>query len=116
MHSGSYYIVQRDWKVPDDIMNQAMANFGTEHPGDGKNYCCGKVVYVDYSDRADRGYYDYPHDLDLRISLKTGLAQKTYHEDQAHPATDKELDIVISHLKDSIKRIKHRIVNKMVQN
>jgi len=276
MHSGSYYIVQRDRKVPDDIMNQAMAKFGAEHPGDRKNYWWGEVhsikgmivlasllegkyatelvdeltnnaykrllaetaeniktveeiqfkkintrkmkelrnvlsaysqvvnpfcnsqlrfkdpieyldkvalkvsgknisknavyvslssntssvdyrkdiegwsyqsgiilqrnrrnkylkighyynngldkhsvdevIYVDYSDRADRGYYDHPDDLDLRISLKTGLAWKTYHEDQAHLATDKELDIVISHLKDSIKRIKHRIVNKMVQN
>lgn len=276
MHSGSYYIVQRDRKVPDDIMNLAMAKFGATHPGDNKNYwwgeihsikgmivlaslmegkytpelvneltnkaylkllkeaendiknveeihfklfntpkmkelyqvlsvyskvvnpfcdsqlhfkdpieylnevtldvsgkitskntayvylssntsnadyhkdiegwsyhsgvvlqrdrrnkylCIGhyynngldnrpvdEVVFVDYSDRAESGYYDHPDDLDLRISLKTDLAWKTYHEDQAHPATDKELDVVISYLKDSIKRIKHRIVNKMIQN
>ncbi len=269
MHSGSYYIVQRDQKVPDEIMNQAMATFDTTHPGDAKNYwwgeihsikgmitlasimekkytpelvddltnktyqrllaesniknaeifpfmeiqtpkmeelrkvlsdyskfinpfCdsklqfknpieyldkvtpdfCGKgssylylttnaaqtrylkddagwsyqsmvllqrnrrnksvnishyynngkykrlideVIYIDYSDRAESGYYHHPDDLDLRISLKTGLAWETHHEDLAHPATDEEIDIAIFHLKDSMKRIKHRIVNKIVQ-
>lgn len=269
IHSGSYYIVQRDQKVSDDVMNMAMAKFGATHPGDGKNYWWGEVhsikgmivlaslmedkytpelvdeltneaykrllaesdiktaetlpfteiktpkmeelrkvlsdyskftnpfcnpqlrfkdpieyldkvvpdfsgkdssylyltantaqtrylkdadgwsyqsmvllqrnrrnkalhighyynngtdkrpidevVYIDYSDRAESGYYHHPDDLDLRISLKTGLAWETYREEQAHPATDKELDIVISHLKDSMKRIQHRIINKIVQ-
>ena len=74
-----------------------------------------EVIYIDYSDRAEHGYYHHPDDLDFRISLKTGLAWETYHEDLAHPATDEEIDIVIFHLKDSMKKIKHRIINKIVQ-
>lgn len=73
-----------------------------------------EVVYVDFSDRAESGYYNHSEDIDLRISLKTGLAWETYHEKLAAPATDEQLNIVISHLKTTIRSIKHKIINKMV--
>lgn len=74
-----------------------------------------EVIYVDYNDRSKpRGCFEpHPEDVDLRISLKTGLAWKTYHEEQAMPATDEQLDFAIACLKESMKRIKHKIVNKM---
>lgn len=73
-----------------------------------------EVIYIDYNDRAESGYYTHPDDVDLRISLKTGLAWKTYHEDQAMPVTDEQLDFAITCVKESMKRIKRKIVNKMV--
>lgn len=74
-----------------------------------------EVIYVDYNDRSKpRGCFDpHPEDVDLRISLKTGLAWKTYREEQAQPATDEQLDFAIACLKESIKRIKSKIINKM---
>lgn len=72
-----------------------------------------EVIYVDFNDRAESGYYNHPDDVDLRISLKTGLAWRTYDDDAALPATDEQYEIVISFLKTTIKSIKHKIVNKM---
>ena len=45
LHSGSYYIVQREQKVPDDIFNEAMAMFGEKHPG-GDNFWWGETHSV----------------------------------------------------------------------
>lgn len=42
MHSGSYYIVQRDNEASDEVMNQAMAVFGEKKPG-GKNFWYGEI-------------------------------------------------------------------------
>lgn len=72
-----------------------------------------EVIYVDFNDRAKKGFYNHPDDIDLRISLKTGLAWKTYREVMAAPATDEQLNIVIGFLKHTIKKIKRQIVNKM---
>lgn len=74
-----------------------------------------EVVFIDYSDVAGKGYFNqHTDDIDLRISLNTGLAWKTYDEKNAHPVTDEELNVVISYLKATIKAVKHKIVNKMV--
>lgn len=42
LHSGSYYIVQREKRVPEEIMNRAMSEFGERHPG-GKNFWWGET-------------------------------------------------------------------------
>lgn len=41
-HSGSYYIVQREERVPDELMNLAMAEFGEKAPG-GVNFWWGEI-------------------------------------------------------------------------
>lgn len=72
-----------------------------------------EVVYLDYNAIKD-SYADHPDNIDLRISLKTGLAWQTYKEEQAEPATDEQIDIMITHLKISIKKIKNKIVRNMI--
>lgn len=72
-----------------------------------------EVVRLDYNAIAG-SYDDHPDDIDLRISLKTGLAWQTYKEEQAELATDEQIRIMITHLKICIKKIKNKIVRKMV--
>lgn len=72
-----------------------------------------EVVYLDYNTSTD--YKEHPEDIDLRISLKTGLAWRTYHEEEAHPATKEELDVMIKYLKTCINKINRRIVRYMVK-
>lgn len=56
---------------------------------------------------------DHPDDIDLKISLKTGLAWKSFHERLAEPATDEQIEIIITHLKMSIEEIRKGILCKM---
>lgn len=72
-----------------------------------------EVVRLDYKAIRD-SYDDHPDDIDLRISLKTGLAWKTYKEEQAELATDEQIEVMITHLKISIKKIKNKIVRNMI--
>lgn len=72
-----------------------------------------EVVRLDYKANRDN-YDDHPDDIDLRISLKTGLAWKTYKEEQAELATDEQIGVMITHLKISIKKIKNKIVRNMI--
>lgn len=72
-----------------------------------------EVVRLDY--KTNRNSYDeHSDDIDLRISLKTGQAWQTYKEEQAKPATDEQIDIMITHLNTSIKKIKQRIIRYMI--
>lgn len=45
IHSGSYYVVQRGNKVPNEIMEKAMAAVGETHPG-GKHFWWGEIHSV----------------------------------------------------------------------
>lgn len=72
-----------------------------------------EVVYLDYT--TGGGYKERPGDVDLRISLMTGLAWKTYKEKEARPVTDKQLEIMIFHLKRSIERAKSTILDEMIK-
>lgn len=53
-------------------------------------------------------------DIDLSISLKTGLAWETYKEEQAKLATDEQIEVMITHLKISIKEINDKIVRNII--
>lgn len=72
-----------------------------------------EVVRLDYKANSDN-YDEHPDDIDLRISLKTGLAWETYKEEQAELATDEQIGVMITHLKISIKKIKNKIVRNMI--
>jgi len=72
-----------------------------------------EVVHLYYTTDRDSFAY-HPNRIDLRISLKTGLAWQTYKEEQAELATDEQIEVMITHLKISIKKIKNKIVRKMV--
>lgn len=79
----------------------------------GNNGCpSDEVVYMEYHpQRKMKALYSaHPDDIDLRISLKTGLAWRTYKEAESMLATDEQLKTMISHLNMSIKKIRERIV------
>ena len=72
-----------------------------------------EVVRLDYKVNRDN-YKHHPNDIDLRISLKTGLAWETYKEEHAKPVTDEQINVMITHLKICIKKIRNKIVRKMI--
>lgn len=71
-HSGSYYIVKRGEEVPDEVMDQAMAEFGEKHPG-GRNFWWGEIHSV-------KGILTLASMLDGKYSkeLVNELSNKTY--------------------------------------
>ena len=80
-----------------------------------KNRKNGYIIMGHYYNNAKSGSYDHdPDDIDLRISLKTGMAWQTYKEEEAAPATDEQINIMITHLNKSIKKIKKRIIRYMI--
>lgn len=88
-------------------------SFGHYYTNGNDHRPVDEVVRLYY--KTIRGGYDHhPDDIDLRISLKTGLAWQTYEEEQAAPATDEQIDIMITHLNTSIKKIKQRIIRYMI--
>jgi len=66
-----------------------------------------EVVRLSYTTSDD--FSERPDDIDLRISMKTGLAWKTYQEKQAAPATDEQIETMMTHLKRSIDRTKNLV-------
>lgn len=93
--------------------NNGYINMGHYYLKGNDGRSVDEVVRLDYN-AIEGSYDDHPNDIDLRISLKTGLAWQTYKEEQAELATDEQIDIMITHLKISIKKIKNKIVRKMV--
>ena len=86
------------------------------------NYC-EKGDYMNPVDEVIRLYYKAdknsyagdPNDIDLSISLKTGLVWQNYRKDFATPATKEDIKIITSYLKSSIKKIRSKIDNKIVE-
>ena len=68
-----------------------------------------EVVFLNKS--INRNSYDRnPEDIDLRISLRTGLAWQTYDEENAIPATEEQIALMILYLSKSIKQIRRSII------
>lgn len=91
-------------------------NFYHYYENGSKNTNVDEVVYLDYMVKGKDGTFfkNLQDKIDLRISVKTGLAWKTYKEDEAAPATDEQLDVMIAHLKMSIKKLKRRLINNII--
>jgi len=91
-------------------------NFYHYYENGTKNTNVDEVVYLDYMVKGkDATIFKTLSDkIDLRISLKTGLAWKTYKENEAVLATDEQLDVMITHLNMSIKRLKKNIINNII--
>lgn len=70
-----------------------------------------EVVRLHYKVNTDN-YDRHPDDIDQKISLKTGLAW-SFHEKLAKPATNEQIEIMITHLKVSIEEIRKDILCKM---
>jgi len=77
-----------------------------------ENKMFDEIIYLDYT--IGNGIDDRIYDIDLRISMKTGLAWKTYKEDKATLATDEQIEIMMTHLKFCIERAKKTIIDFMV--
>ncbi len=73
-----------------------------------------EVICLDYEVKNDSYHYGHPDDIRLRISLKTGLAWEEHEKEKAKPVTEEQINIMISYLKISIKKIKNKIVSQMV--
>lgn len=70
-----------------------------------------EVVYLSYaSERNKKSFYS----IDLRISLKTGLAWNSYKE-EAKPVTEEQLDIMIWYLKMTIKKLNKKIIRNIIK-
>lgn len=82
-----------------------------------KNSNVDEIVYLEYNvqGKEDDIFKTLPEDIDLRISVKTGLAWKTYKESEAVLATDEQLDVMIAHLKMSIRSLKKSIIHNIVE-
>ena len=81
------------------------------------NATVDEVVYLEYNvQREDEDIFDttLPEDIDLRISVKTGLAWRTYKEKEAALASDEQLDVIIEYLEKSIRSLKRNIVCNIV--
>lgn len=79
-------------------------------------YPVDKVIYLDYNieKRHNNLYATDPRDIDLRISLNSGYAWKTYYEDEALPASEEQLDIMIYYLRVCINKIQKQIIKYMI--
>lgn len=78
-----------------------------------ENHNNEEIVYLRYTTSDD--YEELPNDIDLRISLKTGMAWTTLHEEKSKLATQKEIKLMIRHLKKMIKKAKNDIGNYMIE-
>ena len=72
-----------------------------------------EATYLSYKAVRD-SYDDHPLDIDLRISLKTGMAWRTYKENEAKPVTSEQINTMISYLNTCIKKIKKSIISHMI--
>ena len=55
-----------------------------------------------------------PNDLDLKISLQTGLAWQGSNKTRAKLVTDAQISIMLFHLKMTIKKLRYKIVKNMI--
>lgn len=106
------------WCYDTAVLTQKKRKNGWIHMGHyynngNDNRPIDEIVRLSY-DVDTKGYNHHPDDIDLRISLKTGLAWQTYKEQEAKLATDEQIDIMISHLKITIKKIKNKIIRNMI--
>ena len=59
--------------------------------------------------------YDTPHDIDLNISLKNGLAWEEHKEEEAKYVTLEQLGIVTAQLKRAIKKLEKEISSTILK-
>ena len=73
-----------------------------------------EVVHLEYS-QLEKDNETLTIKTDFNISLKTGLAWETYNEEEAAPATDEQIDVIISHLKISIEYLKENVLYNIIE-
>lgn len=76
-----------------------------------------EIIYLKYNMKkdVDTEAENEVEGVDLRFSLKTGLAWKTYKEKAAQPITDEQLDCIITNLKISIRYLKKNLICNMIE-
>lgn len=67
-----------------------------------------EVIYLSYI--AGGKYQEGSEDIDLRISMKTGLAWRTYEEEKATLATDEQIATMITHLEKRVSWVKEKFL------
>lgn len=75
-----------------------------------------EVVRLDYIERNTEDSEVNEEDIDLRISLKTGLAwSEEQSVEKAKPVTEEQVEEMITHLKILMKKVQKRIYNPMIK-
>ena len=75
-----------------------------------------EVVRLDYIERNNEESEMSEEDIDLRISLKTGLAWSEKQSiKEAKPVTEDQVEEIIAHLKVLIKKVQKRIYKPMIK-
>ncbi len=92
---------------------EATISMGLYYENGSNGQPVDEVVYLSFN--ANLHKYPDPNDIDLRISLKTGLAWKNCHEKQATLATDEQIETMIHYLRITIKKMKRRMLRKMIK-
>ncbi len=72
-----------------------------------------EIVHLNYTTNSN-SFKHHPNKIDLRISLKTGLAWQTFEEEKAKPATGDQIVTVCTFLNISIKKINNDIVSNII--
>lgn len=112
----SFFDDEAGWKYATSVLIQKNRVTGLlcmkhDYSNGNDGETADEIVSLNYSVKE---FESHPNDIALSISLKTGLAWKTYEEEQAEVATDEQIELMITHLKISIKKIKNRIIRNMV--
>lgn len=75
-----------------------------------------EVVRLDYIERNTEDSEISEEDIDLRISLKNGLAwSEEQSVEKAKPVTEEQVEEMITHLKILMKKVQKRIYNPMIK-
>ena len=85
-------------------------------------YYCENENGINTVDELVHFYYKFdencymldPNDLDLKISLQTGLAWQGSNKTRAKLVTDAQISIMLFHLKMTIKKLRYKIVKNMI--
>ena len=97
----------------EDESNEGLTNIIHYFINETNKTPADEIIYLNYIEGND---YGGPDDIDLRISMKTGLAWSTYNEEDAKPATNEQIETIISHLNTSIQNAKKIINNNMIKS
>lgn len=77
------------------------------------NKSISEYLLLQYTSQDD--YRDYPGDIFMKLDLKNALVCRPFIDKESHLATDEELDIIILHLQNTMKRLRQDILSYMIE-
>lgn len=93
------------------VINSSSINIGYHYNNGNNGVDIDEIVSLDYRENM----YMPREDIELRISLKTGLAWKNYKKEDIKSVTDEQIETMITYLRISIEELKKQIVNTIIK-